>query len=107
VTGQLKGWGADRVYLAIRDQLTAEASRTGHPETIARQDLSRFLVQEGIVPGIMTPIRSTARSQQLPLIVMAVLIMIGPPLGIRLMKKWLGPAGRPEVNPPPARPGSP
>jgi len=86
VTSELKGWGADRIYLAVRNKLTAEAAKAGVSETITRSELSRFIVREGIVPGIMGPIRSLARGQQWPLIIIAGAIMILPPLCLRLKK---------------------
>jgi hypothetical protein len=90
VANQLKSWGADRVYFAIREKLTTEAAKSGSRETIMRSEISQFLVQEGIVPGVMKPIRSTARMQQLPLVVIAGLVMVLPPLCIRLAKKRFG-----------------
>src|SRR6185436_13050078 len=86
VSGELKNWGADRIYFAIREQLQIETGKAGHPDTIARGEISVFLVREGIVPGIMKPIRSTARAQQLPLIGIAIAALVLPPICIRLAR---------------------
>ncbi len=89
-SSQLKSWGADRVYAAIRDKLAAEAARAGDPATISHPEISAFIVQQGIVPGIMKPIRTTARAQQLPLIGIALMVMVVPPLCIRLAQSRFG-----------------
>jgi hypothetical protein len=86
VSSELKNYGADRVYLAIRERLTTEAAKAGQPDTISRGQISTFLVREGIVPGILNPIRSTARAQQLLLIGIAILAIMAPPLCIRFVR---------------------
>lgn len=102
VSSELKGWGADRVYFAIREQLKIEAGKSGHPDTISRSEVSTFLVQEGIVPGIMKPIRATARSQQLPLVAIAVMVLVVPPLCLRLARSRFGGPTPTNAAPPPA-----
>lgn len=87
---ELKGWGADRVYFAIIRELKTAAASAGHPDTIARSEISALLVQQGIVPAIMKPIRATARSQQLPLVAIAIMAMVVPPLCVRLARRWSG-----------------
>jgi hypothetical protein len=89
----LKNWGADRVYSAIRNQLAAEAAKTGNASTIARRELSAFLVREGIVPSIMKPIRQTGRAQQLMCIGLAALAIVVPPCCIRLASGRRGGGG--------------
>jgi len=96
VAGELKSWGADKVYLAIREQLTVKAAMAGNPETISREEISTFIVHDGIVPGIMKPVRATARSQQLPLVIIAVLVIVVPPVCIRLARILFGGAPPPE-----------
>jgi hypothetical protein len=86
LTSELGNFGADRVYAAIRGQLTVEAERAGDRETISRSEISAFLVREGIVPGIMKPIRSTARSQQVPLVAIGVGVILVPPVSMRLAR---------------------
>jgi hypothetical protein len=87
---ELKGWGADRVYFAVVQELQTAAANHGHPDTIARSEISALLVQKGIVPAIMRPIRSTARAQQLPLVAIAIVAMVLPPLCVRLARRWSG-----------------
>lgn len=89
VAGELKNYGADRVYKIIRTQLPAEAAKAGVPETISRPELSTFLVRDGIVPGILQPVRFTARAQQLPLLLIALLVLFAPPLCFRWAQKRL------------------
>ena len=101
---QLKSWGADRVYFAIREQLVAEAGRAGDPETISRGEISAFIVQAGIVPGIMKPIRTTARAQQLPLIGIALMVMVVPPVCVRLARSRFDGRERLASPAPPAAP---
>jgi hypothetical protein len=101
---QLRSWGADRVYSAIREQLIAEARKAGDPDTISHPEISKFIVQHGIVPGIMQPIRTTARAQQLPLIGIAVMAMLVPPVCVRLARSRFGAANIP--GSPPAKPAS-
>jgi hypothetical protein len=100
---QSNSWGADRIYIAIRERLQLEAGKSGNPDTIARVEISRFVVHDGIVPGLMRPIELTARSQQLPLAVMALAVLILPPVCIRLGRRRDSPA----QTPPPVIPGSP
>jgi len=102
-TSELKSWGADRIYLAIRTDLVAEAGKTGDTKTISRSELSAFLVREGIVPGIMKPIRSAARAQQLPLLALALGVLVIPPVCIRLGRSRFG-GGLPK---PPVSPATP
>jgi hypothetical protein len=89
VGSELKNWGADRIYFAIQNQLAAEAARSGNPQTIGRAEISAFIVREGIVPGIMKPIRTTARAQQVPLVLLTLVIILAPALCIRLVKSRL------------------
>ncbi len=107
VASELKHYGADRIYRAIQEQLTTEAAKSGVPETISRRELSEFLVREGIVPGILKPIRSTVRAQQLPLVAITFLVLIAPPLGFRLARSRSGRPNKLAVTPPPAPPISP
>ncbi len=99
VSSELKKHGADRIYFAIREQLTAEAAKAGNPDTIAHREISTFIVREGIVPGIMKPIRSTARTQQLLLVGIAALVMVAPPLGVRLGRSRFGGGAKPDTPP--------
>jgi hypothetical protein len=87
---QLKSWGTDRVYSAIREQLIAEARKAGDPETISHRDASAFIVHQGIVPGLMKPVRTTARAQQLPLLGIALMAMVVPPACVRLARSRFG-----------------
>lgn len=107
VSSELKGWGADRVYFAIREQLKIESGKSGNPDTLTRAELSAFLVREGIVPGIIKPIRTTARAQQLPLVAIAIMVLVVPPLCLRLARSRFGRPAQSDVTPPPARPACP
>lgn len=92
VTSELNNYGVDRIYFAVREQLKTEAGKAGDPQTIGRTEISVFLIRDGIVPGILKPVRSTARSQQLPLIGIALMTLIVPPLCIRLARsRFAGP----------------
>lgn len=104
---QLKSWGADRVYSAIREQLIAEARKSGDADTISHREVSAFIVHQGIVPGIMKPIRTTARAQQLPLIGIGLMVMVVPPLCVRLARSRFGRREKAAVTPPPAPPAVP
>jgi len=103
VSSELKSYGADRIYFAIREELKTEAARAADPDTITRGELSAFLIREGIVPGIMKPIRSTARAQQLPLVGIAIAIIIVPPVCLRLARSRFGGPAQTNLNPPLAR----
>jgi hypothetical protein len=99
VASELNNYGVDRIYFAVREQLKTEASKSGDPQTIARADISMFLIRDGTVPGILKPVRSTARSQQLPLIGIALMALVVPPLCIRLARsRFAGPT--PPQTPP-------
>jgi hypothetical protein len=89
----LKKWGADRVLRAIREHLLAEAAKAGNPRQITRQELSAFVVREGVIPGILSPIRSAARSQQVGLVGITAAIVVFPPVALRLGRR--SSAGRP------------
>jgi hypothetical protein len=99
---ELKSWGADHLYVAIRTGLLEEARRTGDAETINRKELTTFIVHQGIVPGILKPIRTMARAQQLPLLALAGLTLVAPPICIRFVRRRR--TGTPTPNPPLATP---
>lgn len=95
-SSKLKHWGANQVYYAIREKLIPEAALAGNPETIKRSEISPFLVREGIVPGALNAIRAIARSQQIPLVIIGLLVIFLPPAGFRLAQR------RFSKTPPPA-----
>ncbi|HEX5221719.1 MAG TPA: hypothetical protein VFZ59_19295 [Verrucomicrobiae bacterium] len=105
VASELNNYGVDRIYFAVREQLKNEAGKSGHPQTIGRAEISVFLIRDGIVPGILKPVRSTARSQQLPLLGIALMALIVPPLCIRLARGRF--AGATQMQPPPPPPIQP
>lgn len=90
VSGEMKSFGADRVYAAIRDGLAKEASKAGDPQTISHREISTFLVRDGITPAILAPIRSTARSQQIPLVLIALVLIVAPPACIGFARGRFG-----------------
>ena len=57
LAAELQRYGVLEVYRSIRERLVAEAALTGDTATIGRQALSSFLLREGIIPAIVTPIR--------------------------------------------------
>jgi hypothetical protein len=100
-TSKLKRWGANQVYYAIREKLTPEAALAGNPETIKRSEISRFLIREGLVPGILNPIRTVARSQQIPLLIIGLLVIFVPPACFRLAQSRFGKTSLPPPVIPP------
>jgi len=109
VTSEFKNYGVDRIYVAVREQLKTEAGKSGDPQTIARGEISVFLIRDGIVPGILKPVRSTARSQQLPLVGIALMVLIVPPLCVRLSRSRFGGSTQTQnpTAPPPILPRGP
>jgi len=105
VTSELKNYGVDRIYFAVREQLKTEAAKSGDPQMIGRSEISVFLIRDGIVPGILQPVRSTARSQQLPLVGIALMILIVPPLTVRLARSRFGTSTHAGIPPPIQSPG--
>ena len=101
VTSELNNFGVDRIYFAVREQLKTEAGKSGDPQTIGRAEISVFLIRDGIVPGILKPVRSTARSQQLPLVGIALVALIVPPLCMRLARSRFAGPTQPQVPPAP------
>ena len=99
VGSELNNYGVDRIYFAVREQLRTEAAKSGNPHTITRQEISVFLIRDGIVPGILKPVRSTARSQQVPLIGIALIILIVPPLCVRLARSRFASPTPPVISP--------
>ena len=81
--GHLEQAGASPFLKNLREKLVAEAARTGPPESIGRLELAAFVVQEGIVPAILVPIRSFARSQRNLCLFGAALALVGAPLLFR------------------------
>lgn len=98
-SSRLNRWGANQVYYAIREKLTPEAARAGNPETIKRSEISRFLIREGLVPGILNPIRTVARSQQIPLLIIGLLVIFVPPACFRLARKHFNKTPAPPIQP--------
>jgi hypothetical protein len=81
---QVRRVGADRFALALRERLVSEAARAGNPETITQQELSRFLVRDGIIPALMAPIRSFCNSQRMLCLAGFGISIFAPPLVFRL-----------------------
>lgn len=106
-SSRLQSWGANQVYYALREKLTPEAALAGNPESITRSELSRFLIRDGIGPGILNPIHFIARSQQFPLLGISLLIIVLPPICLRLARNRFNRTPAPPVIPPPARRGCP
>ena len=104
VTSELNNYGVDRIYFAVREQLKSEAGKSGNPQTIGRTEISVFLIRDGIVPGILKPVHSTARSQQLPLVAIALMALIVPAVCLRLARSRLGSKPVTSPVPPPIQP---
>jgi hypothetical protein len=96
IDGELKRLGATRIYRAIRENLVVEAARQGNPATISHRELSTFVVNEGVLPAILNPLRAFVRLQQAILLGLAVLALILPSAvywGVNwLSRKWKTPA---------------
>lgn len=80
-------WGGDRLLTALRADLAAEAAMNGDPDTIRRSELSDLVVREGILPGVLTPIRAYARDQQAAFALLALAIVLIPPVTLRLFHR--------------------
>ena len=85
---ELEKWGVGRTFRAIREQLVSEAARRGEPNTISRRELSVFIVMEGMVPGILGPIRSFCRAQQLGCLLIAGITVFLPAAALRLARRF-------------------
>jgi hypothetical protein len=84
VNQELKRAHADDFYHAVRDRLVSAARQRGSPDTITHQELSEFLVQEVVVPGVMKPIRVFAGGQVKVFLVLALLSVVIPPGAFKL-----------------------
>ncbi|HEX2853405.1 MAG TPA: hypothetical protein VHO24_09215 [Opitutaceae bacterium] len=86
LSSELRRRGLDHLHTALRTGLVAEAARTGNPATIGHRDLARFIQREGIVPTLVVPIRSFARSQQNIYALVAAFACIAPAAMSRLCR---------------------
>lgn len=90
-------WGLQRLSNAVLDKrieklglpsllmaLEAEAAKKGDPHTIARADLIVFFSDEIILPGLLQPVRSYVRGTLIVVCVIALVVIFGPVLLIRL-----------------------
>jgi hypothetical protein len=75
------------IVIFNRQRLLAEAARAGNPATISHRELSLFVIQGGLVPAILKPIHSMARTQQIIMIVLSILIVSIPAVVFRLTNK--------------------
>lgn len=55
----------DAFYREVVDELPALAARAGDPRSASRSELAEHLVQRGLVPALLRPLRGFLRSQQL------------------------------------------
>jgi hypothetical protein len=65
-------------------ELPQAAAATGDPRTISRTELSSHLVQEGIVPAALIPLRQFARGQQLAALLVLLVGTLVPVGAFRL-----------------------
>jgi hypothetical protein len=72
------------VVASARERLLAEAARSGNPDTISHRELSQYVVQRGVLPSVLTPLRSIARSQQILMAFLSVSVVVLPALAFRL-----------------------
>jgi hypothetical protein len=107
IEGSLKQYAGGRIYFTIREQLPRAAVQAGDPNTLARPEISTLIVHDGIVPGLIKPLRSLAHAQQILLAGSALFILIVPPFGVSLARNRLGRSATSKVTPPPAPPSSP
>jgi hypothetical protein len=91
LSSELERRGLEHLHVAIRTKLTAEAARSGEPSTISYRELSSFIQREGIVPAVVTPIRSFARQQQVLYVVIAFFLLIVPPVIFRVCRRSVAP----------------
>lgn len=83
---EMKGRGLEPLRLAIRDRLLAEAARAGDPRKIRFSELSRFLLNQAVVPGMVAPIDSFVRQQQLFLGIVALIVLVLPAIVCRIFR---------------------
>jgi len=95
---ELERRGVEPIRVAIRDRLVAEAARRGEPRTIGFADLSDFLRREGIIPAIVTPVRTFIRQQQVLFVGLALAACLVPGLVCRACRA----RPVPPAAPPPA-----
>jgi membrane protein YqaA with SNARE-associated domain len=81
-----RGIGLRKVTKIMRkaiDALPSAAKKSGDPNTIGRENLSEHVVQFGVVPVLMWPVRSTARTYEL----LAILgLVLGSLLGAGMFR---------------------
>jgi len=96
-----------KLLQAALDGLPAEAARAGSVNTIARNELSAYFVREALIPSIQLPIRAFVRSQQITVLVLALLTIAVPPMCFRVaeMVRSRGVARSTAAGPPPQTPG--
>lgn len=92
---EMRRIGAGAICRVVRDRLVQVAARSGNPDTIGARELSSFLVNEGIVPAVMAPIRSFCHSQRMLCLLVVVCVLVPPPLVFRFTCGLV-----PEPNPP-------
>ena len=93
-------WGLQRLSNALLDKrveklgipafleaLQVEAAKKGDPHTIARADLVVFFADEVIAPGLLKPVRSYVRGTLIVVGAVALVVIFGPVLLIRLLAK--------------------
>lgn len=99
----------DAFYREVVDELPALAARAGDPRGASRAELAGHLVQRGLVPALLRPLRGFLRSQQLVAGLAWLGVLLVPPglfalaEGIRLRRE----ASRAVGGPAPGAEGSP
>lgn len=90
--GQARSLGLDPFLGDVVDGLPALAARSGDPRGATRAELSTHLVQKGLVPAVLHPLRGLARGQQLAALAVLLGFLLVPPLFFllveRLQARW-------------------
>jgi hypothetical protein len=75
---EVKDRKLDAFYDKARNTLLAAAQTSGAPETVTRQELSDFAVQQAVVPSVMWPLRIMLNEQKLIFVLLSVLAAVLP-----------------------------
>lgn len=91
----------DAFYDRARNTLLAAAKASGAPETVSRQELSNFTVQEVVVPSLLWPIRIMLNEQKLIFMLLTVLAAVLPGIAYRFTFGLIKPKPAPVLPPNP------
>jgi hypothetical protein len=98
IHSEMKDRRIDAFYDRARNALLAAAKASGAPETLSRQELSDYAVQQVVVPSVMWPLRIMLNEQKLIFVLLALLAAVVPGVAYRFT---LGLIKAKPVEPPP------